>query len=53
MDEIAEGVAEYDAQFEDDQECRCCCCTGECRGQLDDEPDPLAAGFVEGDYPEG
>lgn len=45
----------------DDQECRCCCCTGECR-QQDDIDDlyavaigyraALFAGFAEGDYAE-
>lgn len=47
-DEDAHVVA-----FEEDlQECRCCCCTGECRGQSEDEyyDDPLMSGFVEGDY---
>lgn len=39
----------YAAEFVDDQECRCCCCTGECR-QQDDIDDPLFAGFVEGSY---
>lgn len=34
-----------------DDDCRCCCCTGECR-ELDDYDDPLFAGFVEGDYDE-
>lgn len=31
-----------------DDECRCCCCTGECRGQ-DDGEEVLFAGFAEGD----
>lgn len=26
--------------FGEAEECRCCCCTGECRGQLDDDAAP-------------
>jgi hypothetical protein len=33
---------------QDDFECRCCCCTGECREQ-DDPDEALFAGFAEGE----
>lgn len=43
---VADAV--YEGDLEDDQECRCCCCTGECREYEVD--DPMFAGFAEGDF---
>lgn len=48
-DHDAHVVAYEEWLFALDQECRCCCCTGECR-EYDDDDDPLMSGFVEGDY---
>jgi len=38
-------------QDDEQDECRCCCCTGECR-QQDDPDEALFAGFAEGDLGE-
>jgi len=48
-DHDAHVVAYEDMLMALDQECRCCCCTGECRDEGYFE-DPLMGGFVEGDY---
>mgnify|MGYP000493821320 CR=1 FL=1 len=52
---IGEDEDSHVTVFEDywDSQCQCCCCTGECQHDYEDDPsfeEVLSEGFVEGDF---